>query len=352
MYKNSKKVKDLEKEVQELRLMVTNLEEKLKNTETFINNFKNNTNPESVITTEVPTEATPEVTTEVTTGVPEDITKKDPTEITTNIPEEVPSGNNDNKSEVSITVLTNENPDNENNITENQNTQIDKIKKLSENSLTESWVGKILMGALASLLVFIALITFAKILLPYLTDTMKIIFMFIASFALTAIGYVLNRRKPKNTFYKSLLACGSACIYLSILVTGVYFKAIKSIVMYLLIGIWAVFIIFLKKDINDWLFFVIGNIGYFVSIIFSASIKDKSLIIPLLIYVIMICVIYQIMYWKNKYQRLTQNVVNIISLLLFHVIMIGVFEKITEVKIIGIVSMAFTFIGFIAFFYC
>ncbi|ORX77911.1 hypothetical protein BCR32DRAFT_328737 [Anaeromyces robustus] len=238
------------------------------------------------------------------------------------------------------------------NIIDNEKKTTDKklqIIKSFENSSTESWIGKILMGALASLLIFIALITFAKALLPYLTVTIKIILMFSSSIALTATGFIFNKKKPENTFFKALLACGSACIYLSILMTGIYFKATSSIVMYVLIALWAVLIIFLKKDKNDWLFFAIGNIGYLVSIIFTAQLKDKSLIIPVLIYILMISVVYNIMYWKNEYQRHTQNIINIISLGLFQIILSYVFGKITEVITVGIVSIAFDFISFMVY---
>ena len=204
----------------------------------------------------------------------------------------------------------------------------------AKNLNTESWIGKILMGVLASLLVFIALITFAKALLPYLTNTIKIILMFATSIALTGTGFVFSKKKPENTVYKAILACGSASIYISILATGIYFKAVDFIIMYVLIALWALLIIFLKKDKDDKLFFVIGNLGYFVSILYTAELKDNSLILPMLVYVIMIGVFYQIMYWKNEHKRYIQSIINVIALLLFQTIMLCIFKKITEVIII------------------
>jgi len=41
--------------------------------------------------------------------------------------------------------------------------------------------------------------------------------------------------------------------------------------MYGLISLWAILILFSKKDKEDWLFFAVGNIGYFVSIMFTAG---------------------------------------------------------------------------------
>jgi hypothetical protein len=150
--------------------------------------------------------------------------------------------------------------------------------------------------------------------------------------------------KTKNDIFKIVLALGSSSIYISILITGIYFKAINLIYMYSVIAPWTVFIIFLyvfhnEDNNNGWLFFVIGNLGYLVSVIFTKELKDRSLILPLLVYVIMVGVFYQIMYWKNEYHRHTQNIINVISLLIFQVIMLFLFEKVTEVIIIEMVAI-------------
>ncbi|WP_408072531.1 hypothetical protein [Butyrivibrio sp. JL13D10] len=217
------------------------------------------------------------------------------------------------------------------------------------NINTESWIGKILMGALASLLVFIALITFARLLMPFITDTIKIILMFAGSIALTATGFVLSKNKPENTFFKALLACGSACIYLSILVTGIHFKAISSLVMYILLAVWAILLFFLKENKNDWLFFSIGNLGYLVSIMFTIGLEDSSLIIPMLIYVVIISASYLVMYWKNARQRAVQSILGIASLVLFQMIVTFNFGKIAEVLIVGVVAVFCSFAGFLAY---
>ncbi|MCR5344422.1 MAG: hypothetical protein K6E70_13790 [Butyrivibrio sp.] len=230
--------------------------------------------------------------------------------------------------------------------------QYGQQQRPASNIGTESWIGKILMGALASLLVFIALITFAKLLLPFLTDGIKIALMFIASTALTGTGFLLGKKKPSNTFFKALLGCGCACIYLSILVTGIHFKAINSIVMYVLLAIWAIFMIFLKESKNDWLFFSIGNLGYFVSIMFTAGLKDKALVLPMLIYVVIISAVYQIMYWKNQRQREVQSVINIISLLLFQILITNAFSRTVECYIVSAVTVVWAFAGFLFFTFC
>ena len=68
----------------------------------------------------------------------------------------------------------------------------------TEDLNIESWVGKVLMGAFASPLVFIAIIIFTKVLLTFLTDTIKIFLIFASSFALTATGYIYSQKKNRK----------------------------------------------------------------------------------------------------------------------------------------------------------
>jgi len=355
-----KKVEVLEKEIQEIKLKLTNLEEELKNAVTLINNNKinfeeelkkvvtlinnnkNNNDHDPVSSTKVPTRSNDN-----------NKSSKDSAHTTTqpvNINNPKVENIKNLLSEINVTLEKNKNKicleRNKNEICPDETK---KKENLNENLITESWVGKILMGTLASLLVFIAFIIFAKALLPYLTDTIKIILMFFFSIMLSGIGYIFGKKNPENTLFKALLACGSACIYLSILMTGIYFKAINSISMYILIALWATLIIFFKNDKDDWLFFSIGNLGYFVSIIITPRLNNEFLIIPGLIYVIMISVIYQFIYWENEKLRYIQNIINNISLLLFQIGMMGIFKKNTDNNIVGIVVMAFAFINFMLF---
>ena len=216
-------------------------------------------------------------------------------------------------------------------------------------SSTESWIGKILMGVFASLLVFIALITFAKLIMPYITEAVKIVLMFVASIAMTVTGYVLNKKKPKNTFFAALLACGTACVYLSIVVTKVHFGAISPIIMYILLAAWAGVILFLGRERDDWLFFVIGNLGYLVSSMFATKLPEESLIIPMLIYLFVVAAAYQIAFWKNNIRRSIQTIVNAASLLIFEVSVIGDHNGLLATNIVVAVTLSVILIQYIIY---
>jgi len=368
---STKKIKELENETQELKFKVSSLDEKLKNIETPVNKKRD-------FSLYGLTDLLFETIDKLIGKGPSE-TNRNNNDLTALAPiynDTSPTLLADPKNQPEVTEI----PTNENNTDENvqivksikqsktesiestisaeptkpdESIKFTKSTKFAESTeLNESWVGTILMDALASFLIFIALITFAKLLSPYITDTVKIIVMYSSSITMTMTGFVYNKKKPKNTFYIALLACGSSCIYISILVAGIYFKAVSSMKMYIQIGIWAGLIIFLKRTKNGWLFFAIGNFGYLVSIFFTIEIDSKndvSLIIPILIYVVMIGLVYQITYWKNKKQRYTQNFINILFLFIFQIITMSNFNKITEVFIVEIVVIAYAFINFVMY---
>lgn len=114
----------------------------------------------------------------------------------------------------------------------------------------EKLFGKNLMGIFASVLIFISLVIFATLILPHLTDAMKMMAMYIASIAVLTVGLVLCRKNKDNLFYIAILGCGAGSLYLSLLLSNLYFKVIGDLTLYGLILLWAVFVRFLTKIRN------------------------------------------------------------------------------------------------------
>lgn len=344
------KVEQLEKELYELRLKMTSLEVELQNAERQFKEISADSRTETYTYAKpaysVPGRPLPNGAVTQTTQV-----QGMPNNAVPQTAQMEQSYTQHNRPVMPQTVNQNPAYGNNNNTAYSYNAQQQNVQQrnMQRSTSTESWIGKILMGALASLLIFIALITFAKLLLPYLTDTIKIALMFVGSTALTVTGFALSKKKPSNTFYKALLACGSACIYLSILVTGIHFKAINSIVMYVLLALWAMFMIFLKENKNDRLFFAIGNLGYFVSIMFTVGLEDEALLIPMLVYVVAVAAVYQIIYFKSRDLRNTQCIVNVISLLIYQIIVTVNFDDIVEVYIISALTIIWAFAGMLLY---
>ena len=134
----------------------------------------------------------------------------------------------------------------------------------------EKMFGKNLMGIFASVLIFISLIIFATLILPHLTDTLKMLAMYIVSFAVITAGLLLYRRNKNNLFYIAIIGCGVGSLYLSLLLSNMYFKVFGDLALYLLILVWAVFIRYLTK-IKHYVFTIIGQAGILIASILGTA---------------------------------------------------------------------------------
>lgn len=130
----------------------------------------------------------------------------------------------------------------------------------------EKLFGRNFMGIFASVLIFISLIIFATLMLPYLTDTMKLIGLYAVSFGILLSGYLPARKNRNNKFYITLIGCGIGSLYISLLLSDLYFKVISDITLYILILVWAVFIRYLS-GLKNMVFHIIGQSGILISTI-------------------------------------------------------------------------------------
>ena len=128
----------------------------------------------------------------------------------------------------------------------------------------EKLFGKNLMGIFASVLIFISLVIFATLILPHLTDALKMFAMYIASIAILTVGLVLCRKNKENLFYIAIVGCGAGSLYLSLLLSNLYFKVIGDLTLYGFILLWVVFVRFLTK-IKNLVFNIIGQAGIFIA---------------------------------------------------------------------------------------
>lgn len=128
----------------------------------------------------------------------------------------------------------------------------------------ERFFGRNFMGIFASILIFISIGLFAVLVLPQLSDIIKIIVMYTASFAILASGIFLEKKNKDNSFYLVLLSLGTGALYISLLMSNVYFKVLGDIPLYLFIIVWAILMRYLTKY-KTMLFQIIGYIGLWVS---------------------------------------------------------------------------------------
>lgn len=130
----------------------------------------------------------------------------------------------------------------------------------------EKTLGKGIMGIIASVLIFISIIIFGSLLLPYLTDVVMTVMMFLFSFLLFGAGYLLLRKNPGNKFNISLCACGATAICVSLFVTRLYFALINDLAFLLFIALWLALMACVCRKYQNLIFRIIGEIGVFLTV--------------------------------------------------------------------------------------
>ena len=171
------------------------------------------------------------------------------------------------------------------------------------NSDAESLLGKTIMGVAASILIFISLVLFAKLLIPLLTNEIKIALMLIVSFGIAGVGLFMWFKKKESVFFLSLGSCGVGAVYISLFLCNAYFRVLNDIVLYILILAWSCGVLFLSKY-RKLLFLIIGCAGILISIFFGVAScthsSDMTMLLVLSIYTFIGILAYLIFTMKDK----------------------------------------------------
>ncbi|MDR3315104.1 MAG: DUF2339 domain-containing protein [Coriobacteriales bacterium] len=148
----------------------------------------------------------------------------------------------------------------------------------------ETWLGKNVAGIVASVLIFLGLVFLSFLVIPLFTDTLKIITMFSFSALLWIAGFLLVRRR-KNSFTTVLLGCGSGAIFISILVTYLYFHALSDVVAFALLLVWMAVCFGIVKLTDSLVVSIITHLGMAISVClgYLGGIEDSKVLL-LLVY--------------------------------------------------------------------
>ena len=197
---------------------------------------------------------------------------------------------------------------------------IQPTKNIFEKQDFEKTVGKSLMGIFASVLIFISLILFATLLLPYFNDTAKMATTYIVSFGFLGVGMYKLKKDKSNKFFLALTGCGMGALYISLLLSNMYFKVLGDIPLYILIAIWGIGVSFFAKRSNQ-IFQIIGELGILISVIFGCMLCTKNddatkFLALLIFYVISSGAFYLVHYGEEFYDNLIHQIFNIINVFL------------------------------------
>lgn len=177
-----------------------------------------------------------------------------------------------------------------------------QAKKASEKKTGafESFIGKNIMGIFASILVIVGLILLVTAASDYITDAIKVVFIYCISFAILAVGLVTNR-KQKNGFSMSLAGCGVGAVYISIFLTYGYFHMFNVLIMFVVAAVWSIIVFFIGGR-HSAMFHITGQSGLLVSMCFgmaevlSSGIEQPEIFaIALLFFYICVTVFYAIL---------------------------------------------------------
>ncbi|MBR5950187.1 MAG: DUF2339 domain-containing protein, partial [Actinomycetaceae bacterium] len=138
----------------------------------------------------------------------------------------------------------------------------------AQKASMEKIIGKNILPFIAAGLVFIGLIFLAILVVPKTTDFQRFIGMFALSGTIFAVGFVLARRK-KNVFSVALLGTGIGALFISILMTRIYFEYLSDVPTFALLLVWMVVCMALVKMFNSLTLSITAHVGMAISVIFA-----------------------------------------------------------------------------------
>ncbi len=177
----------------------------------------------------------------------------------------------------------------------------------------EKTIGRAILPVCAAGLIFLSLVFFAMLVLPHLSQGVKMILMYTVSAAITLAGGILVAHDRRNKAFLGLLGCGMGAWYLSLFLSDFYFHAINDGILYLGLLVWAVVLCVLSR-LRSNLFLIIGQIGVGISLILGVLMcnwtEDAERFLILSIYYAVTQTVFFVSHLRREYYR---NAVNLVS---------------------------------------
>ncbi len=153
---------------------------------------------------------------------------------------------------------------------------VTKEKPKKKKASLESKVGGLVMGVLAAGLIFVGVILFSNALTPSLGNVFKQIAFYTLGFVFVAGGILsATKLKSSDTIASLFLSLGMGELYVSLFVSNMVFKSINDTVLMVLILVWSISLILLKK-FGSSLFNIIGNIGVCVAVYLGFFLSNST----------------------------------------------------------------------------
>lgn len=197
-------------------------------------------------------------------------------------------------------------------------------QSLRKNNDGESMVGKYFIGALASLLIFIAAVSFVAIVWNKISPEMKLAIVGISGFALTALGFKMTIKKASNVS-SIVFGTGIGLVYIAVLSANLVFLLISHEASALLCVLWTLMILFSYRYTKLYFTMVIASIGSFINVCFElgyvGSLQDIMLIIA---YTVIVTIM--LLYMSNSLDKIRNAVSIFFTFLNFALIFLMTFH--------------------------
>lgn len=169
-------------------------------------------------------------------------------------------------------------------------TSTERISAQTDNSL-EGAFGRNVIGLAAVILVFLGLIFLGILVIPTLENIVRCAAMWLISLVLVLAGLLTTRRR-QNTFSVSLLGGGLGAVFISVLITHVYFHYLGEIPAFGLLLAWMAACMALIRRLDSIVLSVIVHVGMVVSVCFAYAIGFNETRLPLVVtYQMLACIL-------------------------------------------------------------
>ena len=171
--------------------------------------------------------------------------------------------------------------------------------------MNENFLGHNLLPILASVLGLAGLIYLGILVVPHFTDPVKIILMFGISLAVGGLGYYLNRKRTM-VLTAALMGTGVGGVFISILVTHLYFRALNDVTAFALLAVWIVVSMWLAHHVGSLLIAILAHAGMVASITtaYLMGFSDDKLVLLMVYQVVAtVAIIVGNMVWTRAMYR-------------------------------------------------
>jgi len=171
--------------------------------------------------------------------------------------------------------------------------------------MNENFLGRNILPVVAAGLGLIGLIFLGILVVPHLTDAIKIVLMFLISIGVGGLGYLLGRRHS-TVLTRALIGTGLGGIFISILVTHLYFHLLNDIAAFALLAVWILVSMWLAKHVGSLLIASLAHAGMVASIaagLLGGMSDDKLILLLVYQFVATATVIVGNMVWVRSMYR-------------------------------------------------